>query len=128
MFINPINNITKFDDYITRDYTILFFMNMEHTRLREFRHATEPLVWYLMEQRLASYSCTREGWTRHLKQRFPKLESTEGVAFFKSGQLVCHMAGFNRIEFIKMLRVFDPHTKLTKSQKEARDDGCCVFL
>ncbi|KAJ1986570.1 hypothetical protein GGI25_001985 [Coemansia spiralis] len=130
MFPHPIKSKDMFDEFVKRDYAILFFVNKDHTRLLEFRNACNDAVWHCIQQRLVNYTCVRQGWTGYLKAVYPPLKPDEGVAFFKKGRLLQQMPGFALPVFIETLKAFDPHGPMPEEKKAAEASlcDCCMIL
>ncbi|KAJ2514184.1 hypothetical protein GGI11_004166 [Coemansia sp. RSA 2049] len=124
MFPKPVKSKAMLDKFMDSDYVIIFMVNENHERMLEFRRACNKAVWHLINQRLLSYTCVRQGWTGHLRALL-KVKATEGVVFVKKKTLVKELQGFDIDDFKKTLKEFDPHKKLADKKKP---DTCCVLL
>ncbi|KAJ2564149.1 hypothetical protein IW140_005852 [Coemansia sp. RSA 1813] len=115
------------EEYIKKNYSIIFFVHEDFSRLLEFRIASDEATWHLVSKGFFNYTCTRREFTKELRKEY-EIEPEQGVAFFKSETLVDVLDGFAIKDFKEKLQNFDPLTSLKK--KSDGDDccECCVIL
>ncbi|KAJ2664386.1 hypothetical protein IWW48_000904 [Coemansia sp. RSA 1200] len=107
MFSHPITSVAMLEEFVQRDYAIVFFAHQDYTRLLEFRIACDEAAWLLVSRNLTSFTCTRREYTKVLRERY-EIEHEQGVAFFKSDNLVSVLNGFAIKDFTDMLDKFSP--------------------
>ncbi|KAJ2505494.1 hypothetical protein GGI11_006987 [Coemansia sp. RSA 2049] len=95
------------EEFVQRDYAIVFFVHQDFSRLLEFRKACDEAAWLLVSRNLTSFTCTRREYTKILREKY-EIEHEQGVAFFKSDNLVSVLNGFAIKDFTDMLNKFDP--------------------
>ncbi|KAJ2716686.1 hypothetical protein H4R19_000492 [Coemansia spiralis] len=123
MFPKPVISEAVFNEFMSKDYVIVFFPHESVERYLEFRKEVRPLVWHLVEKNYMSYTVVRGGWTRHMKEtRGVKVAS--GIACFKKGVLKKELEGFNLKKFKELIDAFNP-LGADAASKPAASSACC---
>ncbi|KAJ2294113.1 hypothetical protein IWW55_005692 [Coemansia sp. RSA 2706] len=121
----PIISNEVLDELMGKNYLIVFFPKAHVSRFLDFRHDTDPLCWELISQKLFQYTALRQGWVNHMKAtRGVKIDF--GVAFFKRGVLKKELASFDKKEFLKVLKEFDPLNPNDPPKPGEAQQPCCA--
>ncbi|KAJ2768178.1 hypothetical protein IWQ56_000137 [Coemansia nantahalensis] len=123
MFPKVVISEEVFNEFMAKNYVIVFFPHEDTERFLEFRKDVRLLVDHLVEKDYMSYTVVRSGWTRHMKET-RGVKKPRGVACFKKGVLKKELEGYDLKKFIELIKDFNPNGPDAPAA-DSGSSGCC---